>query len=496
MAGAVTVAMRVDASLQIGMGHFQRCLTLADVLHGRGVHTSFICRALPQQLADTLQRRGHMLRRLPGEPRDELEDAQQTCAVLEPDRLDWLVVDHYGIDARWEQAVRPRSQRILVIDDLADRPHDCEALLDQNYCAEPSGRYSQRVPAGCRLLLGPRYALLRPEFAQLRDRLPERTGTVARLLVFFGAGDAGNYTQLALDALADVGRPDLAVDVVTGLMNPHRREIAELCAGRPGTRHFHDVDDMARLMAGADLALGAGGSNAWERCCLGLPTLALAVADNQQRVVEELCAAGVVLSPACDPQPRPQLRNEFAALLSAMLASPQLLRGMARRARALVDGRGAQRVAAVLLSAKLIIREATESDRRQIFEWRNHPEVRRLSRDPAAIGWETHVKWYAETLHNPDRALLIAESAGRPVAVVRFDISADSAEVSVYLVPDELAGGWGAQALSCAAQWLRQRRPQVRQILAIVLPANLASRGAFTNAGFRERSIIFHQELD
>jgi UDP-2,4-diacetamido-2,4,6-trideoxy-beta-L-altropyranose hydrolase len=509
IAESAAVAIRVDASVEMGAGHLQRCLTLADALGRRGVRSTFVCRSLPDQFAEIIGRKGHEFIRLargagaftaadsPAHAAwlgaSQEQDARQTADALAPGPFDWLVVDHYAIDARWEAALRPFAKHILAIDDLADRPHDCDVLLDQNHYADLHDRYPGLVPPGCRQLLGPRYALLRPEFAGLRSQARHRDGKVNRVLVFFGGADAGNYTTLALEALATLGRSDVAVDVVVGLMNPHRSEIEATCAARANTRFFQQVEDMPRLMADADLALGAGGGATWERCCLGLPTLAIAVAENQRRSLNDLCRAGVVLSPS--DEIGPDTRKQFVAMLETMVRCEPLLRGMSERGAGLVDGRGAERVAAAMLSTDVSLRLAVESDCERVYEWRNHPDVRSKSRQSAPIDYNSHAHWYAQALRDPNRLLLLAESAGRAVAVVRFDIGADCAEVSVYLAPAELAGGWGAQVLRRSAELLRQHHPRVRQIVAEILPDNLASRGAFTRAGYRETKVVFARSV-
>jgi UDP-2,4-diacetamido-2,4,6-trideoxy-beta-L-altropyranose hydrolase len=504
-----SVVIRVDASAQMGVGHLQRCMTLADVLRTRGVRSKFVCRSLPEQLAKLIGNKGHDFVPLPiagtGRSADvapahanwlgasQVEDAFQTANSLSGDKPDWLVVDHYAIDVRWEAAMRPFAKKIFVIDDLADRPHDCDLLLDQNYYIDAPERYSGLVPAACRQMLGPRYALLRPEFSERRDTKSERDGKVARILIFFGGADTHNYTKLALDALDGMGRSDLSVDVVVGLMNPHHREIEAACARRANTRFFSDVANMAQLMAEAHVALGAGGSASWERCSVGLPALAVVTAENQRHVIDDLCDFGAVLSPSCESGDN--WRVEFMALLGAMLSCSRLLRGMARRCRELVDGLGAQRVATAIIGGDLSLRLATESDCKQVYEWRHHPDIRDKSRVSAPFSFESHRQWYAEALRNPDRMMLIAECLGQPISVVRFDISGDSAEISVYVAPDRLGEGWGAEVLTRATVWLQKHRSHVREIVAEVLWDNLASRGAFRRAGYRETKVTFARSL-
>ncbi len=497
-------AIRVDASPEIGAGHLRRCLTLADRLAEQGAATTFLCRRLPDTFAGLLRRSHHELVLLPlgrtgSDSRDapahagwlgvsQAEDAQHTRSALGGRRPDWLIVDHYALDYRWERELRAHAARLMVIDDLADRSHECDVLLDQNYFSDLRERYHGRANAACRQLLGPRYALLRPEFHRLRDATAARSGRVARVLVFFGGADPGQRTRLALEALDAVGRPELQVDVVTGAMNSANQQLAQLCAQRANTRLFTEVEQIAELMAQADLAIGAGGSATWERCCLGLPTLALVTADNQRRLTHDLCEAGFVLCPSAESGD--EVARQLRCMLAAMLSSDSLLRGLAARCAALVDGLGAQRVAAVIRSAGLSIRAATETDRERVYEWRNHPTVRGYSRHSAPLDPESHARWFAAALRDPDRALLIAEVEAVPIAVVRFDVSQSSCEVSIYLAPDNHAGGWGSEILRRAEEWFRRSHPQVERFVAEVLPGNRASLGAFIHAGYREHETI------
>lgn len=292
------VVMRVDASLQIGSGHVMRCLTLADELRSRGAEVHFICREHPGNLFALIAERGCPIVRLPLAEPEQIpssgdvahaawlgapwqQDAQETVAALPSGGVDWLIVDHYALDQRWEQYVRPHVGKIMVIDDLADRPHDCDLILDQNVCDNMECRYDKLVLPHCRRFLGPRYVLLRPEFRVARKNLKDRDGTVKRILVFFGGSDLTNETTKTLLAIKSLGFPDIAVDVVVGVANPYKDQVKELCSSLPAARFYCQVDNMAQLMLSADLSVGAGGVTAWERMAMQLPTLAIAVADNQ-----------------------------------------------------------------------------------------------------------------------------------------------------------------------------------------------------------------------
>ena len=281
----MNVAFRVDASNEIGTGHFMRCLTLATGLKQHGARVRFVSRHMPEHLVDMVNAKGHEFARLNGSPSEEkagdgtyahwlgvsqVQDAKDTSHALSDQTWNWLVVDHYALDARWEIILRNAIKRILVIDDIADRQHNCDVLLDQNFYADMDTRYAGKVPAHCRLFLGPRYALLREEYRRLRVQVTLLKGLVKRILVFFGGVDSENYTTRAIEALASISRHGLHVDVVIGVLHPHREQIESTCADNKFVCHVQ-TDQMAELMASADLAVGAGGSASWERCSLGLP---------------------------------------------------------------------------------------------------------------------------------------------------------------------------------------------------------------------------------
>ena len=347
------IIVRVDSSSSMGTGHLIRCLTLADRLREGGAEVSFICRELPGTAYVLAERKGYSVHRVPTSggkpgmsPGDLIhgewlgvsmeEDGADTEKILkEESPAGWLVVDHYGLDSRWESRMRPRVGRIMAIDDLANRPHDCDILLDQNLARDLATRYCSLVPPACRKFLGPRYALLRPEFLEVRKTLRERTGQVRRILVFFGGADLFNETGKALEAIRRLGRPDIAADVIVGVSNPHRLAIEETCALMPNVTCGYHVADMAERMAAADLAVGAGGTSLWERCSLGLPSLTLIVAENQAEATFCLAAAGGTrnLGRAADV--------DVTALHDALqdaLGDPHGLLEMGRKATAVLGG--------------------------------------------------------------------------------------------------------------------------------------------------------------
>ena len=350
------VALRADASLAIGSGHVMRCLALADELARRGHRCVFVSRELEGHRIDAVRARGHGLEVLPaadGAPYGPDEaapphaawlagpwraDAAATRAVLESVGADLLVLDHYGLDARWQEAAAPAGVGRMVLDDLADRPHAVGLLLDQNL-GRAAADYDGLVPDRCRRLVGPAYAMVAPRFAELRPAALARRAADPRLghvLISMGGVDPNDATGACLEQLEASDLPHATeVTVVMGAHAPHLERVRSLvAASRLAAEVVVDVRDMPERMARADLALGGAGGTAWERCVLGLPTILLVLASNQAAGARALVEAGAAVlaeSPA----------DVGAAL--ATLSEPARLAEVGRAAAAAVDGCGLAR---------------------------------------------------------------------------------------------------------------------------------------------------------
>lgn len=360
----MNVVFRADASIDIGTGHVMRCLTLAAELRERGATCRFICRAHSGHLIDAIRQHGFAVDALPAAPlkavnshlrhaawlgTDQASDARETLAAIAGQTVDWLIADHYGLDIAWGRVLRPACRRIMVIDDLADRQHDCDLLLDQNL-GRLASDYGGLAPPCCRLRIGPVYALLRPEFAALRSRSLARRATlpgIRQLLVAMGGVDKDNATGKALVALGAASLPaDCRICVVMGPHAPWLKQVREQLARLPWATEMQvDVRDMASLMADSDLAIGAAGTSAWERCALGLPTLVAVLADNQRRCAAALAAAGCALP--LDDVAGPAFADLPAKLVQLIV--PDRLAAMQRACAQLTDGTGAAGLAEELI---------------------------------------------------------------------------------------------------------------------------------------------------
>lgn len=296
--------IRVDSSLEIGTGHVMRCLTLADKLRKRGITVRFICREHVGHSADLIEENGFEVFLLPyvrinrkirkrtrysnwlGAPLKM--DVSQTKEILKTGRADLLIIDHYAIDEQWERNFRDVSKKIIVIDDLADRKHDCDLMIDQNFHEDSKWRYQTLVPSHCKKFLGPSYALLREEFHEQWKKQKIREGSLRRILIFFGGIDQTNETGRAIESFLNLGRDDIQVDVVVGKSNPHIKELQTICQQYDNLHVYCQISNIAELMAQADLSIGAGGSTTWERCYLSLPSMVWSVAENQVEICKGL----------------------------------------------------------------------------------------------------------------------------------------------------------------------------------------------------------------
>ena len=363
------VAFRADASLQMGTGHVMRCLTLADALRKRGAICSFVCRPHPGHLLALIAQRGHQTLALHDlqegaqfnrnatahghwlgtDWATDAQDTQQTLSAhIGSQPVDWLVVDHYALDARWEEALRPQAKRIMVIDDLADRPHACDLLLNQNL-GRTELDYGGLLKGKTITLVGPLYALLRPEFAALRAQSLVRRQSkpqLRRLLITMGGVDKDNATGQVLAVLQICSLPaDLHVTVVMGPHAPWLAQVQVQAAQMPWpTDVLVGVDNMAQLMAESDLAIGAAGGTAWERCSLGLPSLELVLAQNQLPGTMALHEAGAAVA-----METLQLITDFFAHQQSASGAKEVLNKLSQAAAAITDGEGCQRTVTHML---------------------------------------------------------------------------------------------------------------------------------------------------
>jgi UDP-2,4-diacetamido-2,4,6-trideoxy-beta-L-altropyranose hydrolase len=352
------VAVRADAAVALGSGHVVRCLSLAEELRAWGAEVVFVSRAHDGHLLEAIAERGFGAHALPAGTTPDARpvtwlgtsserDAAETVEALGSwGPADWLIVDHYAIDATWHARVRGRAERILAIDDLADRALDADVVLNQNFGAD-AGSYRPHLGASTRLLLGPRHALLAQQFRLARVRLEGEPRPPGRrnLLVSLGGTDPTDATSETLRQLQPAMGDLDHVDVVIGRQHPNRPGVETLCARHPNVDLHVETSAMADLLRAVDVAIGAGGSSTWERMCLGVPTLTLPLAANQLATARSLAEADLIeLAPMTW-----RSEGSLVSRLLALLDNVPRRQSLAAAGLDLVDGAGAGRVARTLI---------------------------------------------------------------------------------------------------------------------------------------------------
>ena len=304
----MNIIFRVDASLQMGTGHVMRCLTLAQVLKDNGTDAEFICRKHEGDLIDKIRSSGFVVHELRVFEEIEFDnklahshwlgatqqqDGDDCINILKAEKLDWLIVDHYALDEQWQKRLKPYYEKLMVIDDLADREHQCDLLLDQNLVVDMNSRYNHLVNNSCHRLLGPKFSLLQPIYGKLHGSANKRM-LIKRIIISFGGCDNHNLTELFIRALVNLNIVDIHVDVVLSKSSPNFKSVKNRVKGYLNIHLYSDLPSLAELMANSDLFIGASGATTWERLCLRLPSIVTTLAHNQEAVAHELHSKGLI----------------------------------------------------------------------------------------------------------------------------------------------------------------------------------------------------------
>jgi UDP-2,4-diacetamido-2,4,6-trideoxy-beta-L-altropyranose hydrolase len=335
-----------DAGPEVGGGHVMRCLTLARALVERGAACAFV---ESRAAAGILRRFGWPSQTLLAMTDADDLGGQVAYAAEIADRFgaDVVVVDHYRAGAAEEDRLRAPGRRIVVLDDLADRRHACDLLIDPGY-GRRREHYDGLIGGACAVRLGPSHALVRPEFAAARQRAMSRRaqhGPARRALVSLGLTDVGGVTERVVRALTPT-LEEARLDIVLG---DGAASLPALTAMSGRDRRLHlwiDNAEMASLMADADIAVGAGGSSVWERAAVGLPTATVILAENQRAMIEHMADAG--FTRALDAGAA-DFEDGLRAAWTLLAGDPALRWRLAERASELCDGHGAGRVAEAVL---------------------------------------------------------------------------------------------------------------------------------------------------
>lgn len=502
MNDSIRIAFRADASSVIGLGHVKRCLALASALRDTAAQVTLLSRDSELDIAAMAREVGIEFIVIPdaanridmqGKPADALSrewwqvDADYCGQALLSWEPDWIVVDHYALDARWHRQVATAvDARVAVIDDLADRDLHAEMLVDHNLNHDHRAKYRGRIQGTPTFLVGPRFALLAPVYATAKEFVVNPC--VRSIGIFMGGADAADFSSIAVRACREQAAFSGAIEIAITRAYPHRDSLEKLTRRWPDTKLLCDQQDLADFFSRHDLQIGAGGGAVWERCCVGAPTLALVAAPNQRATLPALAALGAVAVPGLLTDADDET---LGRAVRALLDDPLRRRQLSERSRSLVDGLGARRVALWLAGAMLAVRPACMDDAHMIYAWRNHPAIRGVSRNTAPISWPDHLQWLQSSLMAPERCLLIGYVGEVDVGVVRFDVDATNcAEVSVYLDPALHGLRLGRCLLNAGEVYFMAERPSLETFVAIVLSGNPQSEHLFLSCGYQPQQGI------
>jgi UDP-2,4-diacetamido-2,4,6-trideoxy-beta-L-altropyranose hydrolase len=413
-------------------------------------------------------------------------DSNETIKELANKKPDWLIIDHYALDYNWEKNLRPYCKKIMVIDDLANRNHDCDLLLDQNYSYNQL-RYDDLLTSDTLKLLGPKYALVRNSFIINRNNFDQKNNTIKKVFVFFGGTDFNNLTLIALKALSQPKLKHLSVDVVIGSTNLHKSKLETELGKYCNVRIHIQVDNMAELMSKSDIALGAGGTTTWERMVIGIPSIVVTLADNQVDLTRDLSQDGYINWIGNADQVDEWVI--YNALIEA-IKNPDQLRKQACSCQNLVNGKGAKVVADLLINGPsadiLVMRRAKSSDALLYWCWANDLTVRESAFNQKSIKWREHQIWFEKRLKDVNAILLILECDFGSVGQVRFDRSGSNYKIDYSIAKQFRGFGLGKEMLKKAIDYLQEKHAYT--LIGEVKKGNLASKKIFEELGFSKIS--------
>jgi len=481
------ILFRVDATDEIGSGHFMRCLNLADALKRVSTKICFISRNLPCYLEELLAEKQYEFLSfgscLNAGQLDDLahskwlgtsqaQDALETIA-LSGNSWDWIVVDHYGIDARWETKLRLSTNKILVIDDLADREHDCDVLLDQNLFADADTRYISKVPVDCVLLLGSRFALLHSEFVELRKHAKARTGRIKRILIFFGSVDSDNHTAIAIKALENINASSLMVDVVISIQNPFLEQIKSLCISNKFTFHVQ-TRHMATLIQKADFAIGAGGISTYERLFLRLRAILKPISFNQIAPLTHMNALGLIDLFSSQKDLENKLQN---LLMKKNFSPPDCVED------------GASKLAKLMTENITYIKPLRSLDIRRTYGWLQNTQLRNAFMIAARPLRRDHFLYWRNVLNDPTQSTFAIYFSGKHVGncgLKNIDVQNRNCEIWIYLA-ETYARGRGVASIAIHSLLEKAKSDfECQKIYLHVSKTNFSAINLYKKKGFFE----------
>ncbi len=489
-----TLLIRADANVAIGTGHVMRCLALAQAWQDAGGEAAFAMAQTSPALSARLHSENMRTALLQSAPAS-LDDANETARLTREMGASWIVADGYGFDERYQERLKRFGLNVLLVDDYSHAAdYTADLVLNQNAYASASLYPSRSVHT--RLLLGPRYALLRREFHSERGFQRTFPPVASKILVTMGGSDPQNVTLRVIEALALIDVADLEAVIIAGGTNPHADSLREAAGrSRKNIRLLCDVENMPEWLKWADVAVSAAGSTSWEICFLDLPALLIDFAPNQTPVARELHRLGAAVHLGNAETAVPET---IASALRSLMMSAEERTSMSRQASALVDGLGAHRVVSAIRGQDMELRRVEAADCKLLWKWANDPVVRAASFSTEPIPWEEHKAWFSTRLADANCRMFIALEEGTPLGQVRLEAIGDrEAEIDIGVAPGQRGRGWASRMLQRAAREAF-RDGSTSRLRAFIRPDNQASVRAFEKAGFRligEANVRGHRAL-
>jgi len=492
------IIIRVDSSDLIGSGHVMRCLTLADKIVENGSEVIFITRKNNGSITELIKLKGFSVYEIGIDSKldssnmnikdnydsllgvSEKTDANETIEIIKNLNIDWIIIDHYSISLKWQKLIRPFVKKIMVIDDLANRMHDCDMLLDQNWFKNNESRYTDLVGSSCTLLLGPKFLLLRDEFIEIKKhKMNGLSRKINRVFVFFGGSDPSNLSSLFLKKLIRSKLNSVEVDIVIGKSNQHINEVKKIAQKRSLTNLHIQTKNMASLISKADIAIGSGGFNLWECIYLDTPSIVFPFAQNQKTVLKDLSKFGPI-----------KVMKNFANLNQIFEEIDDLYLELKNKMifieKDLINHNGASEAASWIngnLSKKnWNIKNASKNKMSLYWEWANDTSVRMNSFDKTNIPLKIHKNWFRKKVDDPNCFLFIAYVENHPVGQVRFEVEKDCAKIDYSIVRQFRGRSLGKKLLKMSISEFRKSSNV--KLIGEVIESNIASQKIFESIGF------------
>lgn len=506
---------RVDASLKIGSGHVMRCLALADILKNNCFKVEFICRKHQGNLICRIIEEGYKVHKLDSISKkntgrkleysswlgvSQKQDADDCIKALNNSLVDWIIVDSYSIDEEWHKALKPYCSKLMVIDDLADRNYLCDILLDQTFGRDKK-EYSHLTSKNCNFLMGSEYALLRSEFINSRPKSLKRRKNqdLDHLLINMGGIDATNITEKILDSLKFLNlNRDLKITIIMGANAPHIKSVRQKAAKSDHQINvLVDAKNIAQIMTNADIAIGASGSTTWERCCLGLPSIQLAISKNQENLSKILASKNII-----------KLIKDVNEVSSMIESAKDWMRDVGTLSAEICDGLGTSRVFNKMTDQIIYLKDYHEiefcnytnlvqSDVNLTLEMRNHIEIRSWMYNQKKISISEHHDFIKKLETETKTRYFLIKQKGEVIGSINFSgiVYGDSVDFGIYRNPFSQLKDLG-RVLEAAGCQYAFRELGVEKINLEVLESNKKAINFYTRCGFEFVKKTIINDLD